>query len=211
MRTRQRAAWVVGLIAVGAALVSTSASASTPIEFSKWAGTHCPATIGNPITSGGCYVHVEGESTLFAHIFGIESTEETCHVEFEGRFNESGVGAITKWLAHDGGHPDNNCPTSFLPSSTTLPWPAGKEEDAGNVTTLHVDWCLDHAELSACSGEFVFMVTEAGGAGSEAQHYSATDLRIGSSSLCEITIDVESETGGGMPGDPHIGVHIKTN
>ena len=163
---------------------------------------HCPAVAAGG-GSGGCYIHAEGEATLFFHIFGIESTEATCHVEFEGRLNEAGVGFITSYTSANGGHGNTNCATVSPACAGTLPWPGAGEEDAGNQTTAHFDVCIDPVESGTCEGEFITTVTEEG---NETQHYAANDLRIGSTSFCEVTINVESEAVA-----PHQAGHIKTN
>lgn len=69
------------------------------------AGPLCPAvTPTNPpatpevfTAAGGCRVHVSGTSiVLTAHVFGIESVDSTCNVEFDMRVDSDGEG----WLTH---------------------------------------------------------------------------------------------------------------
>ena len=197
------------LLAVAAvaalAMMAPVASASTPIEVTNASSVHCPAVAAGG-GSGGCYIHAEGEATLFFHIFGIESTEATCHVEFEGRLNETGVGFITSYVSTNGGHGNTNCATVSPACAGSLPWPGAAEEDAGNQTTAHFDVCIDPVESGTCEGEFITDVTESG-TEPERQHFQADDLRIGNA-FCEVTIDVETEVD---PVPPHQNVHIKSN
>ena len=197
---------LLAIAAVAAvAMMAPAANATAPIEVSSHpAETHCPA-VTSP-TSGGCVIHAEGEATLFFHIFGIESTEATCHVEFEGRLNETGVGFITSYVSTNGGHGNTNCATVSPACAGTLPWPGAGEEDAGNQTTAHFDVCIDPVESGTCEGEFITDVTESG-TEPERQHFQADDLRIGNA-FCEVTIDVETEVD---PVPPHQNVHIKSN
>jgi hypothetical protein len=182
------------LLAVAAAavmaLAATPASATNQIEVTKADGTtHCP-----PLGSGGCKVHQEGEITLYFHIFGIESTEAKCSVEFRGVTDEDGNGQITAQTITPGDH-NADCTNATSPPCTgSLPWTGAAEKDADGKVRAHYDVCTAPAERSGstCAGEFVAEVTETGGA-TETQAQSATDLRIGASSFCELDVSEATE------------------
>ena len=130
-----------------------SVSASNPIELVKHADhEHCPS-------ADYCYLHFEGEQTIFLHVFGIESTEASCHFEVEMQLNENGFGEVTTPHTTQGGHGDPGCSTVLPPCS--LPWSAGTESD-GDAVRVHVDVCYDPAEAGVCEGEFIFVATDSG-------------------------------------------------
>jgi hypothetical protein len=74
--------------------------------FQEVAGTDpaCPAVTpatppvsGTFATAGGCRIHASGPNiVLRAHVFGIESIDSTCNVEFDLRIDAAGEG----YLAH---------------------------------------------------------------------------------------------------------------
>ena len=60
----------------------------------------------------------------------------------------------------------------------------------------HFDVCYDMLEWGICPGELRINLTEEQNnpsAGLETQHIAATDERLGSSAICEFTIDLETE------------------
>ena len=190
--------FLVALVAV-LALAVGPASATEPIEGVTANHAHCPS-----LAAGGCPAHAEGEATLFFHIFGIESTELTCRVEFEMRIGGNGEGYITSQTITP--HPndaacDNNtmepCSEPEHPNATEFPWHFFSEEIDGGVVKTHADMCIEPFEVvSECQGEFVYRVHEEENEpspGMETQHWEATDLRVGASSLCELSVDMESE------------------
>lgn len=205
---------LLALAAVAAmALGASSASATAPIEIVKENETHCPT-----LAKGGCLVHQEGEATLFFHLIGFEGVEAECHVEYRGRTDEDGNGQVTLQTVTPGGH-DAECSNATAPACTgSLPWPGTSEFAADaepNVAgaqpgvVAHYDVCIDPAESGTCSGEYITHVSETSAGGIERQHQSASDLKIGSTSFCEVTIDVEGETSA-VAGE-HEFVHIRGN
>ena len=210
MESMPSARWllVIGAMAVSSSMVSSASAIEAPLSVVGQDQLACPSVSQNSShdVTGGCQIHLGGEMRLFLHIFGIESTEATCHVEFEGRLNETGVGFITSYVSTNGGHGNTNCATVSPACAGTLPWPGAGEEDAGNQTTAHFDVCIDPVESGTCEGEFITDVTESG-TEPERQHFQADDLRIGNA-FCEVTIDVETEVD---PVPPHQNVHIKSN
>jgi hypothetical protein len=171
------------------AFTAVPANATYAVEIFEADGTTmCPAS------SPACPFHVEGEFTLFGHLFGIESVEGTCHVELGGDIVENGNGSISTYVPTNGSHGETNCasPTFAPPCTSSLPWPFTTEEVAAGSIATHLDMCINPGEIGTCSGEFRMSGVETG-ATSERQHYGTTDLRIGTSSFCELTLDVESE------------------
>jgi hypothetical protein len=63
------------------------------------AGTLCPAVTINAtrtVAAGGCIVHGSGPNiVLVAHVFGVESVQSTCNVEFDLRIDADGEGFLT--------------------------------------------------------------------------------------------------------------------
>ena len=220
MRYANRLVLLAVVAAVVMALAAPSASAIEPITVVNEAGTaNCPNVVKNPANdhdiTGGCLTHAEGELTVFFHIFGIESTELTCRVEFEMRIGGNGEGYITSQTITP--HPndaacDNNtmepCSEPEHPNATEFPWHFFSEEIDGGVVKTHADICIEPFEVvSECQGEFVYRVHEEENEpspGMETQHWEATDLRVGASSLCELSVDMESEVDA-----THPGVHLR--
>ena len=180
--------FLVALVAV-LALAVGPASATEPIEGVTANHAHCPS-----LAAGGCPAHAEGEATLFFQIFGIESVEARCHVEGEGIADENGNGQMTSYVLSNGAHGESNCPSVGVPCAGSLPWTGTAEETAPGVVTAHSDICIDPAEAGTCSGEYRVSGTETTNPdGTESGHGSATDIRIGASSFCEVTVAGESE------------------
>jgi hypothetical protein len=107
---------LLAMMAIAAAAVATpSASGQTePLVHtqdphletrSEPGGILCPAVTPAPpapatpevfTTGGGCRLHVTGTSiVLTAHIFGIESTDSSCNVEFDMRVDAQGEGYLS--------------------------------------------------------------------------------------------------------------------
>ena len=215
------------LAVIAMALMAPSASANEAIQVVAEGGTPCPSVQRNApesahTVSGGCFSHAEGEVRFFLHIFGIESTEWTCRVAFEGRIQANGEGYITSVV--ESSHPlDAQCNDATISPCTEaqsnnhggeFPWHGTGEEDSLGVVGAHFDVCLDPAEAGECFGEFRVNIHEeenenhgVPSAGMETQHFEATDERLGTSALCEFTIDVETEDDGAA--DPHQLVHIR--
>ena len=219
MRVARKLALLVVSAAALMALIAPVASATEPITVTNEAGTaNCPAVNKNPANdhdiTGGCLIHAEGEATMFFHIFGIESTEATCRVEFEGRVGGNGEGYVMSQLVtphpNDAGCDDSTaepCSEAEHPNATEFPWHGTSEEINNGVVKAHYDICIEPAEVvSECQGEYITTVTETGdpAPGMEVQHQEATDIRIGASSLCEISISVNSEVDA-----THVGTHIR--
>ena len=219
MRFARKLVLLAVMAAAITALAAPSASATEPITIVNEAGTaNCPAVNKNPANdhdiTGGCLTHAEGELTVFFHIFGIESTEFTCRVEFEMRIGGNGEGYITSQTITP--HPndagcDNNtlepCNEAEHPTATEFPWHFTMEEINFGVVKAHFDICLEPAEVvSECQGEYIMTVTESGdpAPGMEVQHWEALDIRVGASSLCEISISTNNEVDA-----THVGFHIR--
>lgn len=184
MRFIARMSSLVAVLAV-VAVMAPAASATSQIEvFQSDGATHC-----GTLASGGCAVHSVGEITLFFHIIGFEGTEAKCHVEFEGKTDEDGIGQITKQTVSPGKH-DADCSNATSPACS-LPWDGQAELDGDGKLRAHYDVCTTPAESSTCSGEFIAEVTEKG-TSTETQTQSATDIRIGSAT-CELTVSETSE------------------
>ena len=225
MRIARKLMLLATMAMAAMALMAPSASATDPnIQIVDESGTPCPgvqrdAPESAHTVSGGCFIHAEGEVRYFLHIFGIESTEAICRVEFEGRIQANGEGYIT--AVTETPHPpeDEQCNDATVEECTEaqsnvhgneFPWHGTGEEIDTGVVEAHFDVCLDPAEAGECFGEFVVNVTDEENtptAGMEQQHFRATDQRLGTSALCEFTIDVETEDEGAA--DPHQLVHIR--
>lgn len=179
---------VAGLAALVALLSTGNASATSPIEVTKADGsTHCPT-----FAAGGCKTHIQGESTLFLHVFGFEGVEATCNMEWRGAMDEDGVGQVTGLTVTPGKHDADCSAATAPPCSGSLPFNMAAEKDVDGVVRAHYDVCMDYAENAPCSGEFLMSLTETGSP-VEVQTQSANDLRIGSSSMCELTRSLTSE------------------
>lgn len=175
-------------VAVGAimALTASSAAATNHVEFVRAdSQTPCPT-----LAAGGCAFHSEGEITLDFHILGFEGAEAKCHIEFRGNVDHRGNGRITAYTVTPGKH-DADCSNATMPACS-LPWPFSTERDADGKVRAHIDSCVDPAESGVCSGEIILIVSESGTT-TETQTHTATDLRIGSSSFCEVTLSKSSE------------------
>jgi hypothetical protein len=191
MRFARKLMLLVVAAAAVMALAAPSASATTAISVTDAGGKACPAL------PTGCKVHSEGEITLYFHIFGIESTEATCHVEHRGAVSSTGAGQITAQTITPGKH-DADCKDATSPPCTgSLPWKGNAEKDADGVVRPHYTVCTAPGERpgETCSGEFITNLSESGGAGAEVQIQGAKDLRIGTSSFCELDVDSRSEAG----------------
>jgi hypothetical protein len=209
-----RTALLATAIATGTLVVAQAASATSAVSFITHPGHVNCGTVTSPGT-GGCLVHHSGEQTLFFHIFGIESTEAMCKVEFVSRVGTDGSGYITGMRNSPG---DLDCGTSTaepcLPDDHAFvvnrwPWVGSVEKDFDNVVRAHYDICLELGESSSeCEGEYVFAISETGLSepSAERQTHTATDVRIGTASFCELTISASSETS-----FTHTAVHIKGN
>jgi hypothetical protein len=188
---RKLALLAVAVVAALAVMAPAASATNNTVEIRKGAGGHCPASL---VAGDVCKTHAEGEATLFGHVFGIESTEATCHVEFEGLLSETGAGRITSYTPTNGGHGETNCETVSPACSGSLPWTGDSERTSASVIEAHFDVCIDPSEIGTCTGEYVTQVTETGAGGAdEVQTFSATDIRIGASSFCEITISAVTE------------------
>jgi hypothetical protein len=203
------------LMAIGAAIAACmavaapSASATNIISVVRDnPEANCPAVqifFGPPrVVTGGCYVHMEGEATLTLHLFGVEGVAEICHVEIESRLNNNFSGYITNFTPTAGAHGAGCgaesitiCNDAQAAMANRFPWQATAERDADSVVRLHADVCVFATGSPICEGELVVNVSETENsptAGFEKQHYEVSDQRIGASSFCELTTDIESES-----------------
>ena len=159
-----------------------------PVEVQEGApDSHCEALV-----EGGCEVHLEGEATFLNHIFGIESTEARCHVEVQARFDEAGESEIYGWALSPGGH-NVDCSGATAPACTSsLPWSGDIEETAVDQQTWTNSICIDPAETVSSSGNLPINLVRSG----SQYHAETSDIRIGTSSLCEVTLDAETENDG---------------
>jgi hypothetical protein len=179
---------LLAVMAVAMALTAPTVSATNVITVTNADGTMCPHL------PTGCKIHMEGEMTTYFHIFGIESTEWECHIELRGTASSGGFGEITAQTITPGNHDKDCLNATQPPCSGSLPWPWQAERDADGVVRVHYDLCLAPFELSGstCSGEFITTLSEIG-LPVEVQTQSASDLRVGASSFCELDLTLTSE------------------
>jgi hypothetical protein len=182
------------------AFAASSAQATENLEIiDEGTATHCSAWVeGNP--AGGCKWHAEGEVRLFGHFFGIESTEARCHIEIEGRVDETGDGEINSVVVTNGGHGETNCATVSPPCN--LPHWVGRIEETGpGAEQLSGYVCFDPTETGArCEGTLTVPIFEVG-TSPETQHLTVLDTKpLNSGAFCELDFDVETETDATHPG-----------
>lgn len=204
---RRSSASAIG--AVVALLVAVSSAAAVePTEFrleqDQVPLRPCPFV--NPTTgAGGCSIHGEGELTLTYHVFGIEASEAACHVEFEGGIAGGGVGRITSFALTNGAHGGSGC-SNVAPACTgSLPWLIGVEEVAPSAVEAYFDACLE-TEVGTCDGGYlpVGLIEEDDGANGEERHHFRGESRPLGSSLCEASIEAETEMSPAHPDEMHI-------
>ena len=189
---------------MSSSMVSSASAIEAPLSVVGQDQLACPSVSQNSShdVTGGCQIHLGGEMRLFLHIFGIESTEATCLIELEGRIQGDGGGYVT--TATSNAHPlDTQCNESTwsecaegLAPAHEFPWRFATEENSSGVVGAHFDVCYDMLEWGICPGELRINLTEEQNnpsAGLETQHIAATDERLGSSAICEFTIDLETE------------------
>jgi hypothetical protein len=203
MHTARRLVLLALAASVVSAVMAGPTWATTAITVTDASGKNCPSI------PNGCARHAEGEVTLYFHIFGIESTEGKCHVEGRAQVDSAGTEQVASGTVTPGKHDADCSSATSPPCSGSLPWTGQMEKDADGVVRTHFDICMAPAERSSssCSGEFVVNVSEAGGAGAEVQTMTATDLRIGASSFCELDVSQTSE----VMAPEGQAVHIKGN
>ncbi|HYI99609.1 MAG TPA: hypothetical protein VEX36_08045 [Thermoleophilaceae bacterium] len=109
---RRLTALAIVAIAIAAAVApSAFAQGTEPLAVaphdlqvrSEPSGVLCPAVTpatppatGNFTTAGGCLIHVAGSGIVQSgHVFGVETIESTCNIEFDLRIGGDGAGYLT--------------------------------------------------------------------------------------------------------------------
>jgi hypothetical protein len=141
---------LTNLLALLAAIVAVSVVAAPPaladstLEATDEAtGNHCGAvTVNDHQVSGGCgpgHAVSTGSITLRAHIFGIESTDNVCTNEFDGRGDENADGYI--YNQHLEGATCSREPCEEA-NGHAKPWRVIGREDANGTEYGRVVFCI---------------------------------------------------------------------
>jgi hypothetical protein len=172
-------------LSVTAEPAGTACSAVTPAT---------PPVSGVFTTAGGCVVHGGGNNiVLSGHLFGIESTDSTCTVEFDLRTDGSGRG----YLAHQefttgttGTCTRKPCDqaTFTSPQSEGRPWRgyASESQTGAPEETIRVLFCVEDRDADGGNRRHCNVVVPFTETANHRYPFTANDVNASGTPRCEI-------------------------
>lgn len=154
MRNLRKLSLLATLVVAALAIMAPSASAAVGnlIVSDEATGSVCPNVSPSdssefPVAAnvtGGCVGHAvnaEGQVTLTAHIFGIESSDSVCNNEFTARLGGNGEGYLTGVTLTGASCTRRPCDNA---SGQTEAWEIHGEETAAGVKRLEAHFCVEN-------------------------------------------------------------------